>query len=662
MKGVGEMANLLSLRHIFKIPSSELVAQNWNATLDINEAIEREMMISVASSYLIRAIDDIKKSNFNEESVSELKKEIKRLTRQKSSADNKRKIAKMRQKLEKMLFIPDYINVVIESNKHYERANKGFTINGIKFKRLLATSGGVKLSTIIYVNEEIYDKLMERINCGRDMEKLFVPAKLESYMGLVCSASNPVFNTHKILVVHDAETNFLANVIELDDSYEPYPKMEYKENYPISNNASDGFGLIMPHMSQQWANDLHLDYLPSGFTTRHAFCKGMLFTFDFVEFAREVANNYMIKDVWGKEHDIRDIDIVLTTSMLKLWDSYNSLEHYLSNCDKYKYTFSVTKYTPKVLDNERNLNYQFIQSLKLDDEDIKALAKPTIDEIKEVLGGDYRKAILYLRGINMNEEYTTLDSYDYINALMVEPELANDPYVRSSIYGMLQKRIDDAKIGVLKVNGNFQILSGDPYLLCESMFGLEPKGLLEAGGFYSNYWNERGVKQVAAFRAPMICMNNIRLFNLKRNEQMDKWFKYMNNVVIVNAWDTSPQAMMGFDFDGDTTFTTDNPIIIKGVEEQPAIISLQKSATKLLCNENHFIQSNKMSFGSEIGSITIRSTSMFDVLAQYEEGSPEYEELMYRIKCSIQYQQNSIDLKVAYDCEIIWKNLVNLEI
>lgn len=69
-----------------------------------------------------------------------------------------------------------------------------------------------------------------------------------------------------------------------------------------------------------------------------------------------------------------------------------------------------------------------------------------------------------------------------------------------------------------------------------------------------------------------------------------------------------------------------------------------------------------MSFGSEIGSITNRSTSMFDVLAQYEEGSPEYEELMYRIKCSIQYQQNSIDLKVAYGCEIIWKNLVNLEI
>lgn len=34
---------------------------------------------------------------------------------------------------------------------------------------------------------------------------------------------------------------------------------------------------------------------------------------------------------------------------------------------------------------------------------------------------------------------------------------------------------------------------------------------------------------------------------------------------------------------------------------------------------------------------------MFGILAQFQEGSKEYEELMYRIICSIQYQQNEID-------------------
>lgn len=544
------MANLLSLRHILKIPSSVLAKSKWNLNISHYEAIDRDFMTSLASSYLIRSIDEVSKSGFSEEKVAELKQEIKQLTRKKSNENHKKQLQAKKKELQQLLFMPHYLNLVVETNKHYERANKGFIVNGIKYKRLLATSGGVKLNTIVYVNELYHEKLLERINCGRDMSKLFVPAKLESYMGLVCSASNPVSNTHRVLVVDDVETRFLSEAIVLDDSGEGYPKIEHRTDYEVVNNATDGFGLISPQFSAQWAKDLHLDYLPSGYTTRNAFCKGMLFTFDFHQFAEEVAGSYEVKDVYGDVHDIREIDIILTTSMLKLWDSYPSYKHYAQCCDQYHYTFSVTKYTPKTLDNERNLNYQFIQSLKLDDKDIDELIEPTISEIKEVLGGDYRKALLYLRGVNMSEEQTKLDGYDFVNALMLEPKLANDPYVRSSIHAMIKKRIDDAKIGVLKVNGNFQIASGDPYLLCESVFGLEPNGLLKTNEFYSDYWNQLGVEEVAAFRAPMICMNNITKLNLKQSEEMKKWYRYMDKVMIINAYDTTCQALCGMDYDG----------------------------------------------------------------------------------------------------------------
>ena len=543
------MANLLSLRHILKVPSSVLAKNKWNLTIDLYEAIDRDFLISLASSYLVRSIDELSEREFSEEKVAELKREIKRLKRQKSTADTKRTLLKKQQELQQLLYLPDYVNIVIESEKHYDRLVKGFSINGIRFKRLLATSGGVKMSTIVFVNEALHPGLMERIHCGRDMEKNFVPAKLESYMGLVCSASNPVLNTHRVLVVHDVETRFLADVIELDDSQGEYPVMTYKTDYEIVNNASDGFGLIRPSFSKQWAEDLHLDYLPAGYTTRNAFCKGMLFTFDFEQFAEEVAGCYEVKDVWGNVHDIREIDIILTTSMLKLWDSYNSYKHYAQCCDKYHYTFSVTKYTPKVLDNERHLNYQFIQSLQLDEADIQELIRPTVEEIKEVLGGDYRKTLAYLKGIHLDEETTQLEGLDFINALMLDESLINDPYIRSSIYAMIKKRIEDASIGVLKVQGNFQTLSGDPYLLCESIFGMEPKGLLGSEEYYSNYWNQLGIEKVGAFRAPMIAENNVRVFYLKNEPIMRKWYRYMDTVLIVNGWDTSPHALCGFDYD-----------------------------------------------------------------------------------------------------------------
>ena len=45
------------------------------------------------------------------------------------------------------------------------------------------------------------------------------------------------------------------------------------------------------------------------------------------------------------------------------------------------------------------------------------------------------------------------------------------------------------------------------------------------------------------------------------------------------------------------------------------------------------IRANINSFGDDIGKITNRITSMFDVMAQFPEDSEEYRVLDYRIKC-----------------------------
>ena len=121
----------------------------------------------------------------------------------------------------------------------------------------------------------------------------------------------------------------------------------------------------------------------------------MLFTFDFREFAEKVAGCYVVKDIWGNEVDIREVDVILTGSMLKLWDSYASWDDYWDNCVKNNYTFSITKMCPEKLENERNLNYQFIQTFNLSDDDLERLVRPTIDEIRDVLGGLPQEYIIF---------------------------------------------------------------------------------------------------------------------------------------------------------------------------------------------------------------------------------------------------------------------------
>ena len=47
---------------------------------------------------------------------------------------------------------------------------------------------------------------------------------------------------------------------------------------------------------------------------------------DFRAFAEDVAKTYTIIDAWGHPRDVRDAQVILTTSMFKLWDAYESME------------------------------------------------------------------------------------------------------------------------------------------------------------------------------------------------------------------------------------------------------------------------------------------------------------------------------------------------
>ena len=107
----------------------------------------------------------------------------------------------------------------------------------------------------------------------------------------------------------------------------------------------------------------------------------MAFTFDYVDFADKVADGkYIIKDAWGNDFDVRDVELILTTSMVKLWDSYDSCEDYVKNSLSNGYTFGIAKTCPKELESEHSLNYQFIQSYDLSDDEIEELIARTIYE------------------------------------------------------------------------------------------------------------------------------------------------------------------------------------------------------------------------------------------------------------------------------------------
>lgn len=533
--------------------------------------------------------------------------------------------------------------LVIDKERDYHRACKGFSINGIRYKRLLGTNGGVKNSTIVFVSERHIDEIRRRIDNGRDMTKEMVPAKLEAYKALTCSASTPVSYPNGILVVNDCEVEFLDDIVYLNDEEPGEPVMENRHGVTVQVNDSDGYGMMLPSLAERWSKELGLDYVVSGLNTRMSWEKGMVFTFDFLDFAENVAGTYLVKDAWGNEIDVRNVELILTTSMVKLWDSYKSCEDYIKNSKDNHYTFGVTKTCPKELESERTLNYQFIQSYDLDDNQIEELIRPTLDEIHDILHGDRMKTILYLKGMGLNEDNIDRIEDDFAKALMIDEGIIDDPFVQSSIYNMIKKRIDDAKVGVLKVHGNYSIICGDPYALCQSIFELPVTGLLRAGEIYNKYWSDCGSDRLACFRAPMTSHNNIRMVVPHKSDDADHWYKYLTACTLLNCWDTATHALNGADKDGDLVMLTDNRVLVECHKELPAIMCVQRRANKKIVAEEDAIAANIASFGDEIGKTTNWITSMFEVQSHFDKDSKEYKMLEYRIMAGQLFQQNSID-------------------
>ena len=658
---------------VLKLNTGYLSKHNWDLTLKLSEIRKQsQLVVSLGSSQVLRWMPELTGKPDADVEASVIKQQIKNLKKNGNSPENKRQISQKYDELYELQFQPHYMMLVMDSPQDYRYAcEHGFKITiiysnnrseTITYKRFLGTAGSIKKSTIMFVDKDIHNKLIAKINNGRyegpkegeevktyngmALNYKFIPAKLNAYFALACSASIQV-PWPRIIVIDDVETSFDAIVREVKDtgneSNPQWPSVTDDISKTIKINTCDGMGFITPEMSAKWAQFLNEGSEPlSGYNVRCAFLKGMVFTIDFKKFAEEVAHNYIIKDAWGDERDVREADVILTVSMLKLWNSYAGCDDYIQNCQQNDYEFCIAKSAPHELRNVHTTNYQYLQDFKFSDEQISELIKPTVLKIKECLGLDWRKLILYMCGIGLDEK-SVLYMDPMCKSIMANPELVKDPYVRSKVSRMIQKRINSAKIGVLDVEGDYAIIGCDPYVLLQNMFGMELTGLLKAGECYHKYWSEKNVPQVIAFRAPMTSHENVCKLNVVDNEETQKWFKYITTCCILNGWDTTAIRCNGADYDADTFFTTNNKVLLDSFEYKTTLMCLQDSVEKKCPTEEDYIKSDINGFGDSIGSVTNKATNMISLREQFDPESEEYKRLTYRISTMMNYQQNAID-------------------
>ena len=162
-------------------------------------------------------------------------------------------------------------------------------------------------------------------------------------------------------------------------------------------NSFDGQGLISPDMAKRWSENMSLKYVPSSFVVRTIWTKGNLVPFDFRAYAHENGIS-VIYDRWGNPHKIDEVDVLLSESQFKQYKYYSSYEDYLRYTSKYNIGWGVSRYNRAEDDEYVLANYQIIQVLNINKEDIKQLIDPTIDWIQKICTGDDLYALLYSLG------------------------------------------------------------------------------------------------------------------------------------------------------------------------------------------------------------------------------------------------------------------------
>lgn len=536
---------------------------NFNLILSQQDAFNNDELIALADNECLRAIRRITNHPFNEETLISLLKQKKFLIKQENTQENKQQIKSINNQISKMLFISEYVCVQTDKKSKYKKIGKnGFTLNGEKYIRLLCGAGHARTNRAMFCKQSIYKELDKFMRCGcSDIE--IVPAKWNAYYALGSSATHQV-ETPRICVVADKEIE-MEKLVDFVYEQEPQDKIvrEYKK---LKFNLWDGMGLISPSFANKWSQQLGMDYLPSAFIVRYAFIKGLVCVFDFHKFANEIAKKEIITDIYGTTYNINDIDIILTESQFKMWKGYKDWQSFETISKELGWSWGITKVTDKLGDIKETVltNYQFLQVLDTIDKDIQELCQPTVDWIKGVCGNDLDKTLLYLLGKIANQDNTFNQwgniSDNFIKALLVKPELIKDSYIQKRILQSINKRINDSYMGRLIINGTYQLILGDPYALCEYVFGVDIKGLLKENEHYNYYWSDKFVDKICGLRSPLTWRAEVNELNLIENDKTKEWYKYLNACTIYNVWGCDNLIMSGHDYDGDGEFFTDNKV------------------------------------------------------------------------------------------------------
>ena len=470
---------------------------------------------------------------------------------------------------------------------------EGITLNfGQGDARYLAfeRSGSMSRSAMLsFVRADIYEELSRRMTVGMTLGVCQL-SKLYAYNGLLFSSGTRIetdmlWEKDAIVVIDNPTAVYPdVDVITVEDrtgigDVRSYERVEKKSDVKVT--LFDGEGVISPAFAKEVDRLYCGQHIHTSFQIRMPYIKGMVHEVDFHGLFRE-ATVTKITDLWGVEHPIERVHMILTKSQFKGcgWMTENRLtfEEYLKRLRAYRHTLYITGVNRTDSEQFTDLNYQFLSTLALSGEQFRSADKPfdmtgqLSDESESWLTKTTEEIYYRL----LNDEWFQFDYYvDHApknpksrRYRLAEMLHRNDLLLAEKEYRRELDRAADTILrnfarGNLLVRGRVAYLSADLTLFLAELLKPHTDGnrnaeeiyreLLDARCRYTTAYGLTGSHMTALLRNPHIAKNEEVVVTPPYREAFirRRYLSHLRGVVMVEPWSLIAERLGGADYDGD---------------------------------------------------------------------------------------------------------------
>ena len=460
-----------------------------------------------------------------------------------------------------------------------------------------------------FLRADLWETVRRRIMLDLELGQCQL-SKLYAYNGLMLSSGTRVEGMeidrpHRVIVVDNNDLRSSARVITVEDvggtdSVRQYRRVERVEDFSVTE--FDGEGLI----SKEYAARLNkaLGGRHTSFQIRLPFVKGMLHQVDFHDFFRSAGTTHLT-DLWGVNHPVAKVDVILTKSMFKgygwLTENGKSWSDYWAAFRKYRHALYVTNVSKERPQGFTQLNYQFLTTLSMTGEEFRPrdlphgwehspkedarqwLTKATETEYYKLRAdAAYRRQVFTRRAGWWGADRK---SRAYLLGKLLEknPAFMGESVYQEELEAMAQRLLKDYALGRLQVAGDVRFLSGDLLQFLVTLLDVTPKKRTKSQwtflsvaqsiefqdhAFYAPRPGYKSKSACTILRNPHIARNEEILLDPYRPvEQMRKhYLGHLTDVVMVSSFMYAAERLGGADFDGDMVKTIADPIVNRCVE------------------------------------------------------------------------------------------------